>query len=138
MKNKIIIPKFLTNWFDMLFLCFVENWTKGREMMEISVSKNENILNFGVIGLYAALRMLKDLVFWLVTTLFYIGVAIGGIFVFLIWLSYLIVHPFITIPITLAVLAPIIVGCICGCRIANKMDKDNCRLLYGTNTKSSR
>lgn len=69
--------------------------------------------------------MLKDLVFWLVTTLFYIGVVIGGIFVFLVWLSYLIVHPFITIPITVAVLAPIIVGCICGCRIANKMDKNN-------------
>lgn len=49
MKNKIIIPKFLTNWFDMLFFCFVENWTNGREMMERSVSKNENILNFGVI-----------------------------------------------------------------------------------------
>lgn len=104
---------------------YYKEFSRCRRDMQNCIENDRCMLEFGCIGLRTTFGLIWDtlVVMTLVAimVLVVIGVAMFGLW----WLCFLIHVPQYTIPITAIIVLPFIIGCVCGCRLANKMEENN-------------
>lgn len=89
----------------------IHRWDESRELMVNSVSQNEGIIKYGLLGLYTAINMVYG-VLGIMLDIVVFGIAVWGAFVaFMTWLCLLIFHPVVTLLISMAFLLPFSFGC---------------------------